>query len=143
MHIILRFELEEALVTGALAVADLPDAWNAKYEEYLGVTPPDHGDGVLQDVHWLPRCSVTSHVRPRQSLRGSFFRAAEQELGDLSEQFRRGEFAPLRKWLTENIHRHGRCYSPAQLLERISGETLSHEPLLNYLQGKLRPLYGL
>ncbi|MCA9106886.1 MAG: carboxypeptidase M32 [Planctomycetales bacterium] len=144
LHIILRFELEEALVTGALAVADLPDAWNAKYEEYLGVTPPDHGDGVLQDVHWSAALFGYFPTYALGNLYAAhFFQSAEQELGDLSEQFRRGEFAPLRKWLTENIHRHGRCYSPAQLLERISGETLSHEPLLNYLQGKLRPLYGL
>lgn len=144
LHIALRFELEEALVNGTLAVADLPDAWNEKYSEYLGITPSDAAEGVLQDVHWS---AALLGYFPTYSLGNLYaahwFEAAERDLGDLHAQFAEGDFTSLRRWLNENIHQHGRCYSPAQLLERNCGVPLSHEPLLSYLKGKLEPLYGL
>lgn len=144
LHIIVRFELEEALLRGELSVGDLPEAWNAKYSEYLGITPPDNAQGVLQDVHWS--AGLFGYF-PTYSLgnlyAGHWFEAAERELGDLNAQFRKGDFTPLRRWLNEKIHQPGRCWSPSELLQRITGEPLSPKPLITYLENKLEPIYGL
>ena len=123
---------------------DLPDAWNQRYRDYLGIEPSDNAQGVLQDVHWS---AALFGYFPTYSL-GNLYAAhwmkcAQEEIGDLEGQFRQGDFTPLREWLSENIYRHGQCYSARELLERIDGEPLSHEPLLDYLSGKLRPVYGL
>jgi carboxypeptidase Taq len=144
LHILVRFELEQALLGGDLPVADLPAAWNEKYHEYLGIRPDSDADGVLQDVHWS--AGLVGYF-PTYSLgnlyAAQFYDAAEQELGPLEPQFARGEFAPLRRWLNENIHRHGRCHSAAELAQRITGKPLSHAPLIAQLRTKLGPLYGL
>ena len=100
--------------------------------------------GVLQDVHWS---AALFGYFPTYSL-GNLYAAhwmqcARQDLGDLDQQFRQGEFLPLKDWLAQNIYQHGQCFSARQLLERIDGQPLSHEPLLNYLSQKLRPIYGL
>ena len=144
LHILLRFELEQALLEGDLAVADLPAAWNAKYRDYLGIEPPDDADGVLQDVHWSAGLFGYFPTYSLGNLYASqFFAQAEQELGDLAAMFRRGEFQPLREWLTTHVYRHGRRYSAAELAERITGQPLSHAALIGYLRGKFGPLYGL
>ncbi len=144
LHIIVRFELEQALLNGDLQPADLPDAWNEKYEQYLGIQPPNNADGVLQDVHWS---STAIGYFPTYSLgnlyAAQFFEQADKDLGGLSDQFARGEFQPLREWLTTNIYHRGRCYSPAELAQTITGRPLSHKPLIKYLRSKLAPLYGL
>ena len=106
LHILIRFELELALINDELPVADLPAAWHAKYREYLGIQSPTDADGVLQDVHWS---SGAFGYFPTYSLgnlyAAQFFEKAEQDLGDLHDMFRRGEFLPLRDWLRTNIHR--------------------------------------
>jgi carboxypeptidase Taq len=144
LHIAIRFELEKALVEGDLLPADLPAAWNQRYQDYLGIEPCDDAQGVLQDVHWS---AALFGYFPTYSL-GNLYAAhwmncAQKEIGELDGQFRQGDFAPLREWLSENIYRHGQCYSARELLERIDGGPLSHEPLLDYLSKKLRPIYGL
>ena len=144
LHILVRFELEQALLSGDLPVSDLPGAWNEKYYQYLGIRPDSDANGVLQDVHWS--AGLVGYF-PTYSLgnlyASQFFEQAEKELGAMAPQFSRGEFAPLRRWLTENIHRHGRCYSAAELVQRITGKPLSHAPLVAHLRAKLGPLYGL
>ncbi|MCA9150838.1 MAG: carboxypeptidase M32 [Planctomycetales bacterium] len=144
LHIIIRFELEQALIVGDLAVADLPQAWNDKYREYLGVVPPNDADGVLQDIHWP---AALFGYFPTYSLgnlyAAQFFEQADQDLGGLASLISRGEFAPLLKWLQDKIHRYGRCFSPAELVERATAKPLSHEPLIRHLRGKLAPLYQL
>ena len=144
LHIIIRFELEQAIVAGELEVADLPAAWNEKYESYLGIRPPSDADGVLQDIHWS--AGLFGYF-PTYSLgnlyAAQFMEAAERDLGDLNQMFSRGEFAPLRDWLRDQIHARGQCYSAAELVELVTGKPLSHEPLIRYLRGKLDPLYGL
>lgn len=143
LHIMLRAELETALLEGTLAVADLPEAWNAKMEDYLGLTPPDDATGVLQDIHWsaglfgsFPTYTV-GNVMASQ-----FFEAAKVQVPDLTHALAGGDYAPLRAWLTENVYRHGRTYSPKELLERATGQDLSVEPYLRYLNEKYSDLYA-
>lgn len=144
LHIIIRFELEQALLNDELAVADLPAAWNEKYRQSLGITPPDDLAGVLQDVHWS---SGSFGYFPTYSLgnlfAAQFFETADRELGGLDAQFARGEFAPLLEWLRTKIHHIGRCYTATELIERVTGRPLSHEPLLAHLHRKFSPLYGI
>ena len=144
LHILIRFELEQALLNGDLPVADAPAAWNEKYRQYLGIVPPSNADGVLQDVHWS--AGLVGYF-PTYTLgnlyAAQFFAAADAELGGLHAQFQRGEFQPLRGWLRDKIHRHGQRYSAAQLVKRITGKQLSSAPLLASLRGKYAELYGL
>jgi carboxypeptidase Taq len=144
LHILVRFELEVALLTDELAVADLPDAWNEKYRAYLGIDPPNDADGVLQDVHW--GAGLFGYF-PTYTLGNLYaaqlFEHARGELGDLGAQMSRGEFAPLREWMQKNVYQHGRRYSASELVERITGKPLSHAALMRHLHGKFGPLFGL
>jgi carboxypeptidase Taq len=144
LHIIVRFELEQALLSGDLAVTDLPGAWREKYRQYLGIVPPNDADGCLQDVHWS--AGLIGYF-PTYSLgnlyAAQFFERADRDLGGLEAQFARGEFLPLRQWLTQQIHLRGQCYSASELVQQITGQPLSHAPLIRHLRGKLGPLYGL
>ncbi len=144
LHILVRFELEQALLLDELRVADLPAAWREKYRHYLGIEPPNDADGVLQDVHWS---SGAIGYFPTYSLGNLYaaqlFEQAVRELGDLHAMFRRGEFVPLRDWLRNHVHSHGRRYRASELARRVTGVPLSHEALLRHLRGKFAPLYGL
>ncbi len=144
LHIILRFELEQALVDGSLAPADAREAWDAKIEEYLGIDVPDVADGVLQDMHWsggaigyFPTYALGNVIS------GQLWERIRRELPDLDERTRAGELGDLREWLRENVHRHGRKYMPAELLERTVGGGLDPQPLLAYLRAKFGQIYEL
>lgn len=144
LHIIVRFELEQALLTGDLVVDDLPNAWRQAYRKYLGIEPPDDASGVLQDIHWSAGLFGYFPTYSLGNLYSSqLFEAAERDLGSLADQFARGEFQPLREWLNRNVHAPGRCYSAAELARRVTGQELSHDPLMRHLRGKLGPLYGV
>jgi carboxypeptidase Taq len=144
LHVMVRFELEQALLDDELRVADLPDAWRAKYREYLGVESPTDADGVLQDVHWSAGLVGYFPTYALGNLYASqLFEQARQDLGDLAAMFRRGEFLPLRDWLRQQVHQHGRRYTAAELIERVTGKPLSHDALMRHLRGKFGPLYGL
>jgi len=144
LHILIRFELEQALIEDRLQVAELPGAWNEKYQEYLGIVPPNDADGVLQDVHWSAGLFGYFPTYALGNLYAAqFFSQAAEDLGDLDELFRQGDFSPLRNWLRENIHAHGRRYSAAELVERITGSQLSHEALMSHLASKFGEIYGL
>lgn len=141
LHIILRFELERELLAGTITPADLPEAFDSKLHDYLGLRPKDVVDGVLQDVHW----SGTSFgYFPTYALGNvisiQLWERAVSELGDLETQFEAGEFDDLREWLREKIHRWGRTFEPPELLERAVGGPLDAEPYLAYLRGKLEAL---
>jgi carboxypeptidase Taq len=144
LHILIRFELEQDLLSGSLSVADLPGAWTEKYRSYLGVEPPNDADGVLQDIHWS--AGLFGYF-PTYSLgnlyAAQFYAQAESDLGGLAEQFAAGEFRPLRDWLAAKIHQHGQRYTAAELVEQVTGHPLSHEPLLAHLRAKFSPLYAL
>jgi carboxypeptidase Taq len=144
LHILLRFELELALLRGELQVADLPSAWNEKFKAYMGFEPPNDAEGVLQDVHWSGGMIGYFPTYTLGNLYAAqLFEAAERDLGDLQAQFRKGEFAPLLEWLREKVHRQGQRYPAKELIERVTGAPPSAEPLLNYFQRKFAPLYGL
>src|SRR5688572_20654403 len=142
MHIMIRFELERAIIAGDLDVKDIPGAWNAKYKEYLGLTVPDDRRGCLQDVHWSG-CSMGYF--PTYTLGNlycaQFFEAAMKDIPDLYKQFEKGKFSELKSWLNENIHEHGRRFGAAELCQRVTGKPLSADALMRHLEGKLRPLY--
>ncbi len=144
LHIIIRFELEQALINDHLAIKDLPAAWNQKYRDYLGIEPPSDADGVLQDVHWS---AALIGYFPTYALgnlyAAQFFAQAAKDVGPLDEQFARGEFAPLLGWLREKIHRPGRCFTAPELVQNITGKPLSHAALIAYLREKYTNYYGL
>jgi carboxypeptidase Taq len=144
LHIILRFELEQELVSGRLAAADAREAWDAKVEEYLGIDVPDVADGVLQDMHWsggaigyFPTYALGNVISAQ------LWERIARELPGLEDQVHAGEFGEFRAWLRENVHRHGRKYLPGELLERTVGGGLDPQPLLRYLRAKFGGIYGL
>lgn len=143
LHILARFELERALLDGDLPVADLPGAWNAKYQDYLGIRPPDDAQGVLQDIHWS--AGLVGYF-PTYTLgnlyAAQWFAQAGSDLGDLPGQIGRGEFRPLLAWLREKIHQHGQRYTAVELVRRVTGKPLSHGPLMAHLRAKFGTLYG-
>lgn len=143
LHVLLRFELEQALLNDELKPADLPAAWNQKMNQYLGLTPPDHARGCLQDIHWSGGAIGYFPTYTLGNLYAAqFFEQARKDLGDLDVQFSRGEFRPLLAWLRQNIHRHGKRYRAADLARRITGRELSADPLLRHLRAKAE-LYGV
>lgn len=144
LHVMLRFEAENLLLENKLRVSELPSWWDEAMSSYLGITPPDVAQGVLQDVHWS--MGLYGYF-PTYSL-GTFFSAqlfeqARKELGDLDAQFARGEFTPLREWLTEKIYRHGRKFTLNELAVQITGEPLQTRSYLAYLKRKYGQIYGL
>ena len=145
LHVMLRFDLELDMLEGKLAVADLPEAWHARIKSDLGVAPPDHRDGALQDVHWYGGIvgGAFQSYTLGNIMSAQFFAAARRDLGDLDAQIGAGEFGALRGWLTDRIYRHGRKFTAPEIVERATGESLSIAPYLSYLNSKYRPLYGI
>ncbi|MCA9126147.1 MAG: carboxypeptidase M32 [Planctomycetales bacterium] len=143
LHILIRFEIEQQLISGQLLVADAPDAWNERYSHYLGIRPPSAKDGILQDVHWS--AGLVGYF-PTYSLGNLYaaqlMQAAAAQLGDLDNMFAEGEFEPLLAWLRKHVHAHGACIAPSELVQRVSGQSLSEAPLMQYLRRKLSPIYG-
>ncbi len=144
LHILLRFEIEQAMITGDLAVAEIPSVWNQKMRQYLGLTPPDAAQGVLQDIHWSGGAIGYFPTYTLGNLYAAqFFEEARADLGDLDSQFSRGQFHPLLDWLRKNIHRHGKRFSARQLVKKVTGAELSAEPLLRHLYRKAADVYGI
>jgi len=144
LHVILRFELEVLLTRGDLEVNDLPDAWNHKMQKYLGIVPPSHALGVLQDVHWS---SGSIGYFPTYALgnlnAAQFFAQARRDLGDLDLLMERGEFSVLLAWLRKKIHSQGSRYKPGDLVKTVTGEEPNAEYLTRYLEQKYGDLYRL
>jgi carboxypeptidase Taq len=144
LHILLRFELENDLLESRLSVADVPAAWRAKMREYVGVEPPDDGRGPLQDVHWS---GVAFAVFPSYTLGNvigaQLMRKARADLPALDADVERGNFADLLFWLQEKVYRHGRKFTPGELLERVTGETLSAQPWIEYARAKFGEIYEI
>jgi carboxypeptidase Taq len=140
LHILVRFELEQALIHDELKVADLPEAWNAKYKQYLDIEPATNAEGVMQDIHWP---AALLGYFPTYTLgnlyAAQFFEAMDREFQGIDRLMARGEFAPILEWLRTHVHQHGQTFTPAQLLQRATGQTLSHAALIRHLRGKLLP----
>lgn len=144
IHIILRFELEQALISGDLQPADVPAAWNEKFTKSFNLTPPTNKLGCLQDIHWSMGGIGYFPTYTLGNLYGAqFMEQARQDLGDLDGAFRRGEFGGLKGWLNDKIHSPGQRWRAGELCQRVTGKPLSHKPLLTYLKTKYAPLYGI
>jgi carboxypeptidase Taq len=144
LHIMLRLELEIAMVEGSLSLQDLPAIWNTKMREYLGITPPNDAQGVLQDVHWsYGSIGYFSTYALGNLISVQLWEKIAQDLGNLEGHIRSGKFDVLLQWLRENIHRHGRKYDPQELVEQVTGSRITAEPYLRYLTGKYSEIYGL
>lgn len=144
LHIIVRYELEKALISGDLPVNDLPGAWAEQYRQYLGVTPMNHGEGVLQDTHWA--AGAVGYF-PSYAL-GNLYSAQlaarmGEELGNTDWLLARGELIPIREWLTGAVHRYGGIYPPAALIEKATGKAPGAEAFIDYLNRKYGEIYGL
>jgi carboxypeptidase Taq len=144
LHIMMRFELEADLISGKLSVHDLPEAWNTKSKEYLGITPPNDTLGVLQDVHWsaglygyFPTYSIGT------ILSAALYEKACQQHPAIPTETEQGKFDTLLSWLRQNIHQHGRKFDPKDLIQRATGEPLQTRSYMNYLKTKYGEIYGL
>ena len=145
LHVMIRFDLELALLEGSLAVKDLAEAWNARYSEDLGITPPDYKDGALQDVHWFSGLigGAFQGYTIGNILSAQFFEAARAARPEIDEEIAKGEFGTLHGWLREQIYQHGSKYTTAELVERVTGGPLSIKPYMAYLRRKYGELYAL
>jgi len=144
LHIVLRFEIERDLLRGDLDVEEVPAVWNDKMESYFGVRPETDAEGCLQDIHWshgsfgyFPTYSLGSVIAAQ------LFDAAEDDLGDLDDRIRAGEFDPLHDWLTDRVHRHGKRFETNELVRRATGDDVSADAFVDYATAKYGELYGL
>lgn len=144
LHVILRFELEQALIEGRIPISEVPDAWNARFGEYLGLDVPDDTRGVLQDVHWsagligyFPTYALGNLIA------GQLWERAQTDLPDLDDQLGAGELGELRAWLREHVHRYGSKFPTTELLERVIGGPIAVAPFVTYLKGKLSGVYDV
>jgi carboxypeptidase Taq len=144
LHIILRFEIEKDLLTGKLAVKDLPKEWNARFEQYFGMTPPDDAMGVLQDIHWsagligyFPTYALGNLLSVQ------YYNQALKDHPSIPTEVENGKFDTLLTWLQTNIHQHGRKFTADELTKRITGGSISATPYMTYLQTKFGEVYGL
>ena len=143
LHIMVRFEIELALIEKRVAVKDLPGLWQEKMQEYLGIVPERDAEGVLQDVHWsLGALGYFPTYTLGNLYAAMFFQQACQDIPALETEIQRGHLLSLKTWLNRNIHQYGRQYSSADLLHRITGRALSVKPFLSYLQTKIGNIYG-
>jgi carboxypeptidase Taq len=144
LHIIIRYEIEKALINDEIKVEDLPRIWNEKYKEYLGVEPSDDSEGVLQDMHWS---DGSFGYFPSYALgrlySAQFFNKMKQDNSDIIEHIENGNLKPVLEWLRENVHKHGAVYPPAELVMRVTGEELDAKYFIEYLREKYGKIYEL
>jgi len=144
LHVMLRLELEIALMEGAIKVADLPEAWNTKMQEYLGITPRNDAEGVLQDVHWsggmigyFPTYALGNLISVQ------LWDVINKDIPDLEAQIEQGQFGTLLGWLREKVHRHGSKFDPQELVQKITGSKIDPQPYVKYLRSKFTDIYSL
>ncbi len=144
LHIMLRFEIETGVLAGKLRVDEMPEVWNARMQEYLGVTPPNDALGCLQDIHWsggmigyFPTYSLGN------ILSAQLFAAARAETPGLDHALAAGDYSGLLGWMRAHVHQHGRKYPPAELIRRATGGPLSASAYVAYLTEKFGAIYGL
>lgn len=143
LHVMLRLELEIAMVEGSVAIKDLPEVWNTKMEEYLGITPPNDAKGVLQDIHWSGGAiGYFSTYALGNLISAQLWEKINSEIHDLDDQIRKGNFSELLGWLRKNIHQHGHKFEPQVLVENVTGSKITPEPYIRYLTKKYSEIYG-
>lgn len=144
LHIMLRYELEKALIGGDISVAELPGAWNDKMRCYLGVVPSNDADGVLQDVHWAAGLFGYFPSYSLGNIYAAQFEAAlQRDVPDYKEAVKRGEFEVVKGWLKEKIHKYGKLLEPKEILASVTGESINSGYLANYLEIKYKSVYDL
>jgi carboxypeptidase Taq len=137
MHIILRFEIEKMLIEGALKTKDLPDAWNAKMQELLGICPPNDAEGCLQDIHWsMGAIGYFPTYTLGNLYAAQFFNAYEYQHPNWKDLLEKGDLSQMRYWLKENIHRFGREFTPHEIVKKVTGKELNEKPFIQYLTNK-------
>jgi carboxypeptidase Taq len=142
LHIIIRYEIEKAIFSNEVSVEELPALWNQKYQDYLGITPPSDAKGILQDVHWA---GGDFGYFPSYAL--GYMYAAQlkhkmlEDLPEFDQLIERGDFEPVKQWLTENVHVHGRRKLPLDIIKDATGEELNVRYLIQYLVDKYSNLY--
>ncbi len=142
LHIMVRFEVELDIIEGRVEIDELPDLWNAKVQEYLGITPANDAEGVLQDVHWSFGAFGYFPTYTLGNLYAAMlFRQAKTDVPDLSNHIREGALLPLKQWLNDQVHQWGRQYSSNDLIQRITGQRLTSQPFLEDLEEKFSKLY--
>ena len=140
----LRLELEIAMVEGKISIKELPEIWNSKMNEYLGITPPNDALGVLQDIHWsYGSIGYFSTYALGNLISAQLWEQINKDIKDLDVQFRKGKFDALLGWLHANIHKHGRKYEPQALVQKVTGSRIVPEPYIRYLKTKYSDIYGL
>ncbi len=144
MHIILRYEIEKGIFDGTYGVSDLPEIWNNKMQEYLGIRPATDTDGILQDIHWsgggfgyFPSYTFGAMYACQ------FYNAAKQQIPRMEDRIRDGSFGVIKEWLNKNIHSQGMLFSTQTLLKEVTGEPLSPRHFIIYLKNKYREIYRL
>ncbi len=144
LHIMLRLEIEIAVIEGSLEVKDLPEAWNARMQEYLGVLPPNDADEVLQDVHWSGgMIGYFSTYALGNLISAQLWEVINRDIPDLPDQIRQGEFSSLLTWLRQKIHVHGAKFEPQELVQRVTGSKIDPAAYVRYLQAKFGQIYNL
>jgi carboxypeptidase Taq len=145
LHIILRFELEQEMLAGSFPLEQLPEEWNRRMWDYLGIEVPDDTRGVLQDTHWAGGAfGYFATYALGNLISAQIWERVLEDLPDLDSQFEQGEFGALREWLGEKLHRHGRKFTPGETLERVVGSAkIDPEPYVRYLRTKFSELYSL
>lgn len=144
LHIMLRFDVELAMVEGRVPLEDLPDLWNSTFEAYFGITPPDDAQGILQDIHWsMGGIGAFVGYALGNLLSVQYFNAMRQVHPNIDDEFSRGEFDTLHQWLIDNIYQHGRKYTADELTRRITGEGIQSGPYVAYLTEKFKDVYRL
>jgi carboxypeptidase Taq len=143
LHIILRYDIETALLSGMIKTKDAPALWNELAEKYIGIRPDTFSDGILQDIHWaMGYIGYFPTYALGNLMSAQFYAQASSDMPALAGNLESGDFAPLLGWLREHVHRHGRKYTSPQLLRRATGAELSHGPFVNYLRDKYSQIYG-
>ena len=144
LHIMLRFELENDMLERRLPIGEVPEAWNAKMQEFMGIVPPTTKDGALQDIHWsIGSIGYFPTYQLGNLISLQLWEKINQDIPDLMDQVERGEFGALLNWLRQNVHRHGRKFTSNELLQRITGSSLDAGPYVKYLRSKFGEIYGL
>ena len=142
MHIMIRFELENDFLEGRLSVSDAPEAWRDKMDSYLGVTPPNDREGILQDTHWVGALGGFANYTLGNVIGAQIWEKALADKPEITSEIEQGEFGTLLGWLQTNVYRQGRKYQPQELVERLTGQRITTGPYLRYLREKFSSIYG-
>jgi len=142
LHIMVRFEIELELIEGRVSVENLPSLWNEKMKEYLGVVPERDADGILQDIHWAIGAFGYFPTYTLGNLYAAMlYQQACKDLPNIEADIAQGRLIPLKEWLNEKIHRWGRQFTSEEIIQQVTGENLSAEPFLQYLETKIEKVY--